>query len=199
MAGDTNFTNDIEESHKGHSYQTADAQGGFDVIKSDELTGKYMNLDLVINRYANERGQLIRILQKAQDIFGYLPEEVQAYIAERTGTPVSEVHGVVTFYSLFSTEPKGKNVFNLCMGTACYVNGAQELMDALKRRLNIDEGETTPDKLFTLKSARCIGACGLAPVLVINEDVHGKTSSSDIEKIIQSIRKKGEKSANKKH
>lgn len=159
---------------------------------------QYKDLDQVIQRYSKEPGQLIRILQKAQDLFGYLPEEVQSYIAEKTETPVSEVNGVVTFYSLFSTEPKGKNMLNVCMGTACYVKGAQEVMDAIKDQLKIDAGETTPDKLFTVKSTRCIGACGLAPILVANEDVHGKISAGDIVKIIQKYRE-GEKIENPKH
>lgn len=163
-----------------------------------EKDDQYRDLDLVIQRYSNEPGQLIRILQKAQEIFGHLPEEVQSYIAEKTETPVSEVNGVVTFYSLFSTEPKGKHTFNLCMGTACYVKGAQELMDTLKEQLKIDEGETTKDGLFTLKSTRCIGACGLAPILVVNGDVHGKVSPGEIVKIIRKYRK-GEKVESTKH
>lgn len=171
----------------------------------DEIPGeekkqekKYAELDIYIGLYAKEPGQLIRILQKAQDIFGHLPEEVQGYIAEKTGTPVSEVNGVVTFYSLFSSEPRGKYILNLCMGTACYVKGAQDLMDTLKDHLKIDAGETTPDRLFTVKSTRCIGACGLAPILVVNGDVHGNTSSGEILKIIKKYRK-GEQVENKNH
>jgi len=141
---------------------------------------------------------LIRILQKAQEIFGYLPEEVQAYIAEKLEIPVSEVNGVVTFYSLFATEPKGKYTLSVCMGTACYVKGAQALMDALKEELKIDEGETTPDGVFTIKSTRCVGACGLAPILMANEDVYGKASPGEIKKIIQTCRK-GESVDHKKH
>lgn len=158
----------------------------------------YRRLDQVIRKYTSEPGQLIRILQEAQDIFGYLPEEVQAYIAEKMGVPVSEVNGVVTFYSLFSTEPKGKYMMNVCMGTACYVKGAQSLMDELKERLKVDEGETTHDKLFTIKSTRCIGACGLAPILVVNEDVHGRMGTGEISKLIQKYRK-GENVENQKH
>lgn len=166
--------------------------------KKAEATEKYDLLNQVMERYSKEPGQLIRILQKAQDIFGYLPGEVQAYIAEKTETPVSEVNGVVTFYSLFATEPKGKNMLNVCMGTACYVKGAQELMDALKDKLDIDEGETTPDRLFTIKSTRCVGACGLAPILVANEDVHGKIGSGDIPRILHKYQK-GENIENPKH
>ncbi len=164
----------------------------------NEKTNQYKELDQVISRYSKEPGQLIRILQKAQDIFGCLSQEVQSYIAEKTENPISEVNGVVTFYSLFSTEPKGKYIFNLCLGTACYVKGAQELMDALKEQFKVDEGETTEDGLFTLKSTRCIGACGLAPVLIADGDVHGKISAGEVIKIIQKYRK-GEKIESTKH
>lgn len=159
---------------------------------------KYGELDRVISMYSKEPGQMIRILQKAQDIFGYLPEEVQAYIAEKTETPVNEVNGIVTFYSLFATEPRGKHTLDICMGTACYIKGAQELMDTLKENLKIDAGETTADHLFTVKSTRCIGACGLAPILVVNGDVHGNASSGEIKKIIKKYRK-GEEVESKKH
>lgn len=166
--------------------------------KEAEAAKKYTELDQVIARYSSEPGQLIRILQKAQDIFGYLPEEVQAYIAEKTETPVAEVNGVVTFYSLFSSEPKGKHVLNICLGTACYVKGAQEVMSAIKRDLKIDEGETTADGFFTLKSTRCVGACGLAPILITDGDVHGQIGPKDAAKIIDRYRK-GEKVAITKH
>jgi len=159
---------------------------------------QYEKLDCIISQYAREPGQLIRILHQAQDIFGYLPVEVQSFIAEKLEIPVSEVNGVVTFYSLFSSNPKGKHMLNLCMGTACYVKGAQELMDTLKDTLSIDEGETTPDRLFTLKSTRCIGACGLAPILVVDGNVRGKATPGDIVKIIEKYRK-GEKSDRAKH
>lgn len=110
-----------------------------DLLQEDHRSKQFADMDRVIRLYAGERGQLIRILQKAQEIFGYLPEEVQAYIAEKLEIPVSEVNGVVTFYSLFATEPKGKYTLSVCMGTACYVKGAQALMDALKEELKIDE------------------------------------------------------------
>lgn len=165
---------------------------------ADEKERLFHALDHIIEQYSDEPGQLIRILIKAQDLFGYLPEEVQAYIALKTGVPVSEVSGVVTFYSLFDTEPKGKNVLKVCMGTACYVKGAQEIMDALKEHLKIDEGETTADQLFTLNTTRCVGACGLAPVVLANDQVHGEAVVSDVTRIIQEYRK-GEKIEGKKH
>ncbi|MDD3654071.1 MAG: NAD(P)H-dependent oxidoreductase subunit E [Desulfotomaculaceae bacterium] len=159
---------------------------------------KFQALDQIIEQYSQEPGQLIKILLKAQDIFGYLPEEVQAHIALKTGVPVSEVNGVVTFYSLFATRPRGRNILKVCMGTACYVKGAQELMDTLKEHLKIDEGGTTSDQLFTLETTRCVGACGLAPVLLANEQVHGEAGAAGVYKIIQDCRK-GEKIESKKH
>ncbi|MDD4169981.1 MAG: NAD(P)H-dependent oxidoreductase subunit E [Desulfotomaculaceae bacterium] len=184
---------DIEKSYV---YKEQGQQLG-NVI-ADEKEKHFQALDHIIERYSQEPGQLIRILLKAQDIFGYLPEEVQAYIALKTGVPVSEVNGVVTFYSLFATEPRGKNIFKVCMGTACYVKGAQEIMSTLKEHLKIDEGGITSDRLFTLETTRCVGACGLAPVLLANERVYGEAKAAEVPKIIQNYRK-GEKIESKKH
>ncbi|MFX4260709.1 NAD(P)H-dependent oxidoreductase subunit E [Pelotomaculum propionicicum] len=194
-----------QEIHREEELREREIPAAFvyDVMPGEEKEekikeNKYDELNRVISLYSKEPGQLIRILQKAQDIFGHLPEEVQAYIAEKTETPVSEVNGVVTFYSLFSAEPRGKYTLDLCMGTACYIKGAQELMDTLKDHLKIDSGETTPDQLFTVKSTRCIGACGLAPILVVNGDVHGNATTGEILKIIKKYRK-GEEIESKKH
>jgi len=195
-----------ESSDKGYVNKEVDEDriiAGIEKLEAweeidNEQERNYKNLDRVIEQYSKKPGQLIRILHKAQDIFGYLSEEVQGYIAEKTGIPVSEVNGVVTFYSLFSTRPKGKYIFRICMGTACYIKGAQGIMNTFKEHLKIDEGETTRDKLFTLKTARCVGACGLAPVLLVNEEVHGETEAKDIVRIIQKYRK-GEKIENTKH
>lgn len=178
--------------------QQAGEAGETEIFPREEAMKQYQELDLIIDRYSREPGQLIRILQKAQDVFGYLPEEVQAYIADKTRIPVSEVNGVVTFYSLFSTEPRGKYLLNVCMGTACYVKGAPELMDAISDKLGIKEGNTSADNLFTLKSTRCVGACGLAPILTVNENVHGKIGGRDIPKIIQKYRKEA-KPVNQEH
>ncbi|QGG48603.1 NADH-quinone oxidoreductase subunit NuoE family protein [Heliorestis convoluta] len=146
-------------------------------------------IDEIIEEYSEQPGQLIRVLQRSQEIVGYLPEEVQCYIAARMDLPVSEVAGVVSFYSLFSTEPKGKFTISVCLGTACYVKGAQDIVDAIKENLSIDVKETTPDGLFTLEGSRCIGACGLAPVLSINEKIYGRVKKEDIPTILASYKK----------
>lgn len=156
----------------------------------------YGELDRVIDQYSRERGQLIRILQEAQEIFGYLPEEVQAYIAGKLDLPVSEVNGVVTFYALFHTEPRGKYSVNVCMGTACYVQGAQGLLEDFRQKLDLKDGDTTGDGLFTVKSTRCIGACGLAPVITINNDVHGKLGRKNVAALIRKYKRQAEVKSN---
>ncbi|MBM7855609.1 NADH-quinone oxidoreductase subunit E/NADH-quinone oxidoreductase subunit F/NADP-reducing hydrogenase subunit HndA [Desulfohalotomaculum tongense] len=144
----------------------------------------FRKLDKIIAQYKEQRGMLIRILQKSQEVFGYLPLKVQAYIAEKLDIPISTVNGVVSFYSLFSQEPQGKYTVSVCLGTACYVKGAQEILEAIKKELQIDVGETTMDNLFTLKATRCIGACGLAPVITINDDIYGRLTPADIPSIL---------------
>lgn len=152
----------------------------------------YEDIDRIIEKYSRERGQLIRILKESQDVMGYLPEEVQTYIAGKLDLPVSEVNGVVSFYSLFHAEPRGKYEINVCMGTACYVQGAQGLLDDFRQRLDLKEGDTTSDSLFTVKSTRCIGACGLAPVVTVNEDVHGKLGRKQVASLIRKYKRQGE-------
>ncbi len=144
----------------------------------------YQKIDQIIDKYKSDDSMLIRILQKTQQEVGYLPMKVQSYISERLNIPISTVNGVVTFYSLFSQDEQGKYTVGVCMGTACYVKGAQEVLDAIKKELQIDVGETTMDKLFTLKTSRCIGACGLAPVITVNDDVYGRLTPADIPSIL---------------
>lgn len=130
-------------------------------------------------------GALMPSLQAAQEIFGYLPIEVQRIVSEELGLPLEEVYGVVTFYSQFSLYPKGKHNISVCLGTACYVKGAGDIFDRFSKRLNIKNGECTADGNFSLEACRCIGACGLAPVLTVGEDVHGRLTSDDVDKIIE--------------
>ena len=141
-------------------------------------------LEEIIEKYKETPGALIPVLHEAQDLYGYLPFEVQKIIADGLNIPVAKVYGVVTFYSQFSLNPKGKYRVSVCLGMACYVKGAAEILDKLKERLSIDVGECTDDGLFSLDSCRCIGACSLAPVVTINEEVYGKLVPEDIDGII---------------
>lgn len=145
-------------------------------------------LDAVIAKYKDEPGALMPILQEAQDIYGYLPVEVQKDIAAGLDIPVSEVFGVVTFYSQFLLNPKGANPVNICLGTACYVKGAGKLMEKCEELLGISCGGLTSDLKFSLDATRCIGACGLAPVLTIGEDVYGRLEPNMLPDIIKKYR-----------
>ncbi|MGI6227475.1 MAG: NAD(P)H-dependent oxidoreductase subunit E [Peptococcales bacterium] len=156
---------------------------------------RYQQLDEIINKHKNHKGSLIPVLHEAQGVFGYLSEEVQIYIAEKLNLPLSEVYGVVSFYSLFTTEPRGKYVINVCLGTACYVKGSGRIMDNLKKELGVGIGETTSDGLFTLEGCRCIGACGLAPVLTVNEQVHGRLTEDDVPRLIRFYKLKEEQNS----
>ena len=150
---------------------------------------KFEALQLVIDELRNEPGALMPIMQRAQDIFGYLPEDVQNYIAKELDIPVSDIYGVATFYAQFNLEPKGKYIISVCMGTACYVKGSQQVLDKLEEVLEIPAGRTTKDGLFTLNATRCLGACGLAPVMTINEEVYGRLTPDAIPDIIAKYRK----------
>ena len=129
-------------------------------------------------------GALMPALQYAQGLYGYLPYEVQSIIAEELDVPLSEVYGVVTFYSQFTMSPKGKYQIGVCLGTACYVKGSGEIYDKLRNLLGIESGECTPDRMFSLDATRCIGCCGLAPVLTVNDDVYGKVTPNQIDEIL---------------
>lgn len=138
----------------------------------------------MISELKDEKGALMPILQNAQDIYGYLPIEVQTIISNETGTPLEKIYGVVTFYSQFTLSPKGKYQVSVCLGTACYVKGAGDLYNALMEKLGIVGGECTPDGKFSLDACRCIGACGLAPVLTVNGEVYGRLTVDDIDDIL---------------
>lgn len=140
-------------------------------------------LDKVFEELKNVPGSLMKAMQKAQDIYGYLPIEIMQRIAEACEVPVEEVYGIATFYAQFNLEPSGKYKIGVCLGTACYVRGSGVLLDKIKERLHIDAGQTTEDMMFTLEATRCIGCCGLAPVLTVNGDVHGNLVPDDIDKI----------------
>ncbi len=146
---------------------------------------KICQLDKVIKEHKDMAGALIPVLHKAQKIFGYLPMAVQKQISEGLDISLAEIYGVVTFYSEFSTEPKGKYQINVCLGTACYVKGANDILDQFKKQLKIDVGQTTSDNKFSMNACRCVGACGLAPVVTINEEVYGKLVADDVKEILE--------------
>ena len=141
-------------------------------------------LQEIILKHKDTPGSLIPILHEAQNIYGYLPPEVLHEIAKGLNMPEAEVYGVATFYSQFSLQKKGKYRINVCLGTACYVKGAQDILDKFKLRLMIDVGECTDDGLFSLEACRCIGACGLAPVVTINGDVYGRMNPDMVDEIL---------------
>ena len=149
---------------------------------------KYAALKQVIDALRDEPGCLMPIMQQAQDIFGYLPEDVQHIIAKELDIPVSDVYGVATFYAQFNLEPKGKYTISVCLGTACYVKGAQLVLDELEKELGVPAGSTTPDGLFTLNATRCLGACGLAPVIMVNDDVYGRMTPDQVAGVIAKYR-----------
>lgn len=147
-------------------------------------------INAICDRYANERTPLIMILSDIQREFGYVPLEVQELVSKRTGISVADISGVVTFYSLFSTEPKGKYVIGCCLGTACYVKGAQQVIDQFCQILGIQPGETTEDGLFTIDALRCLGACAAAPSVSINGKIYARVKVNDVPEIIAEYREK---------
>jgi len=141
-------------------------------------------LDEVIEEYCDKPGALIPILQFAQGIYGYLPAAALKRIALKLAMPYSEVAGVVSFYSFFSTVPRGRHLIRVCLGTACYVRGGKRVLEALRHKLGVDVGQTTPDRRFSLEVARCFGACGLAPTIMIGEDVHQRVKAARVQDIL---------------
>lgn len=146
---------------------------------------KYARIAEVIEEYKDKEGSLIQILHMAQGIYGYLPLELQKFIAQKLSKPLSEVYGVVTFYSFFSTQPRGENTIRVCLGTACYVRGGKKIVDRLKDILKVEVGGTTQDRKFTLEVMRCIGACGLAPAIMINDVVYKQVNPDKLESILK--------------
>jgi len=147
-------------------------------------------LNDVLETYGNVKGSLISILQKTQDIYGYIPIDAVYHIAERTGSTPAKVLGVATFYSQFRFQAVGKYLIMLCKGTACYVNGADRIADAVKEELGIGDNETTEDGLFSLSLVSCLGCCSLAPVMMINEDTYGSLTPDKVKQILRDIREK---------
>ena len=143
----------------------------------------------ILSKYEDEQSSIIAILQDLQEHFGYLPKEILINISKEINIPLSRVLSLATFFAAFSLEPKGKHPIHVCMGTACHVRGAQPILETFERKLGIKAGETTEDMNFSLETVRCIGCCGLAPVVMIGEDVHGKISQSKVPGILKKYKK----------
>ncbi len=158
----------------------------------EEKEKRYERLKQVIKEYRNSPGPLIQILHRAQNIFGYLPKEVQRFIAKEINISFSRVYGVVTFYDFFRLDPVGKYTVTICLGTACYVKGGSEILKTVKKELKVEEGRTTKDRLFTLDTARCFGACGLAPAMMVDKEVYGRMSPKKALQVIEEYKIKKE-------
>lgn len=160
---------------------------------------KFDELGAFIDQMETTEGALIEILHKAQHIFGYLPRDVQLFVARKLGIPGAEVFGVVSFYSYFTTKPRGKHTISVCMGTACFVKGSDKIIEQFKKKLSIESNEITKDGLFTLKDVRCIGACGLAPVVMVDDKVFGRVKEEEIDDILKIYRNGEGQNENKIH
>jgi NADH:ubiquinone oxidoreductase subunit E len=153
-------------------------------LTKEQIAAKYAELEAYISENKDMDGALIPVMQKAQELFGYFSLETMELISERLDVPVAEIYGVATFYALFSLTPKGEYVISVCTGTACYVKGAQLVLDEVKKQLGIGSGETTKDGKFSIQDTRCLGCCGLAPVMMINNDVYGRLEPADVKDIL---------------
>ena len=154
-------------------------------INTFEGTAEQMNMLLdCIRSHSGEAGALMPVLHEAQEIYGYLPAEVHTVIAVELNIALAEVFGVATFYSQFSLAPKGKHKISVCLGTACYVKGSDKVLEAIEKELRISCGECTPDKKFSIDSCRCVGACGLAPVMIVDGEVYGRLTAKDVAGIL---------------
>jgi NADH:ubiquinone oxidoreductase subunit E len=158
------------------------------LLETDKMTEQKELIDKTLAAYRSRPGGLIPVLQKVQEILGYLPIETQNYIANGLGIPASDVFGVTSFYSFFTMVRRGKHIVRVCLGTACYVKGADKIVDNLKKQLNVEVGATTEDRMFTLEAVRCVGACGLAPVVVVGEDTHGLVDPFNTASIVEKYR-----------
>ena len=157
-------------------------------MKDSKFNGTKEQMDELlqcIEQNRGDKGALMPVMHEAQNIYGYLPVEVQTVIAEQLNIPLAEVYGVATFYSQFTLNPKGKHRISVCLGTACYVKGSDKILEVLERELKIKCGECTPDGNFSIDSCRCVGACGLAPVMIIDGEVYGKLKDGDVKQILQ--------------
>ncbi len=165
---------------EGNSVIRESTNAGLEEFTREQL----VKVDEIIASQKGKPGALIPVLEQVQDVLGYLPMAVQQYVASGLNIPVANVYGVVTFYSFFTMVPRGKHNVRVCLGTACYVRGGQRLLETLTAKLGIEPGGCTPDRLFSLETVRCLGACGLAPVTVIDEDTHGQVKPAKLDDIL---------------
>ncbi len=156
------------------------------------LHEKFVELDKFIDGLEEKEGSLITVLHKTQEIFGYLPKEIQLHVARKLDIPAAKVNGVVTFYSFFTETPRGEHVINVCMGTACFVRGAEILLKEIQDKLKIKAGQTTPDGKFSLDALRCVGACGLAPIIMVDGKVYGRVKKEQVDDILANYKDKEE-------
>lgn len=164
--------------------KTANSQSHFEGL--EEFTSEQLaHVDEIIKRYRGKPGGLIPVLEQVQEVLGYLPIPVQMLIAEGLNLPPAQVYGVVTFYSFFTMQPRGRHNVRVCLGTACYVRGGQKLLEKLKDRLGIEPAGCTKDRRFSLETVRCLGACGLAPVVMVDADTHGQMKTSTLDAVIE--------------
>ncbi|MEW5784183.1 MAG: NAD(P)H-dependent oxidoreductase subunit E [Bacillota bacterium] len=158
-------------------------------VKPVEDKALYDQLTLALEKYKGKPGVLIAALQEAQQLFGYLPRKVMIHVANELTIPLAEVYSVVSFYSLFSTVPTGKHRLEVCMGTACYVRGAEKLLQDLQKKLGVGPGKVTEDGLFSVATTRCVGACGAAPVIKAGEELHGGVTADHLESLLEEMKK----------
>lgn len=149
-------------------------------------------LEQILSKYTNEKSNLIQILNEIQENYGYIPRNAQLAISEYLGLEMAEIYSVITFYSRFTLKPKGKYNVAVCLGTACFVKGSEAILERLKEKLKIDVGETTPDGKFSIEATRCIGACGLAPVFTVNDEVYGNATPELLDKVIDEYKEKND-------
>ena len=158
-------------------------------MSCDCCKNKIADLMKILEKHEKDKSNLIQILNEVQEKYGYIPEFAQAEIAKYLGMEIAEVYGVITFYSRFTTSPKGKYNIAVCLGTACFVKGSQSILDRLKERLKISGGETTPDGKFSIDEVRCVGACGLAPVFMVNDEVYGNATVKMVDEVLDKLEK----------
>jgi len=152
----------------------------------EEFTFKQINkLNKIIEKYRVEPGGIIPLLEEAQDLLGYLPINIQKQISNKTNISLSRIYGIVTFYSIFTMTPRGKHTIKVCLGTACYVRGSKKNAEIIEKEFEVKPGETTTDRRFTYETVRCLGACGLAPVIVVDEEVYGRVKPSKVKEILE--------------